>query len=93
MLSGRRGVRPEPEQGCGQHRAPNLQAAVSLSSSVFHHLEEVCNTQGWSLTIKPSGGGLYRRKKIMRHADMKTAMKCAHLRPGALIEEMGKCFG
>jgi integrase len=39
------------------------------------------------------GGDLYRLKEIMGHADMKTTMKYAHLRPDALIEEMEKCFG
>jgi integrase len=39
------------------------------------------------------GGDLYRLKEIMGHADMKTTMNYAHLRPDALIEEMEKCFG
>jgi site-specific recombinase XerD len=39
------------------------------------------------------GSDLYRLKEIMGHADMKTTMKYAHLRPDALIEEMEKCFG
>ena len=39
------------------------------------------------------GGDLYRLKEIMGHADMKTTLKYAHLRPEALMEEMEKCFG
>lgn len=39
------------------------------------------------------GGDLYRLKEIMGHADMKTTLRYARLRPDALVEEMEKCYG
>lgn len=36
---------------------------------------------------------LYRLKEIMGHADMKTTLVYAHLRPDALKHEMERCFG
>ena len=36
---------------------------------------------------------LYRLKEIMGHADMKTTLVYAHLRPEALKHEMERCFG
>jgi len=39
------------------------------------------------------GGDLYRLKEILGHADMKTTLRYAHLRPDALRQEMQKCFG
>lgn len=50
-----------------------------------------CLAQG--IDVSTRGGDLYRLKEIMGHADMKTTVKYAHLRPDALIEEMEKCFG
>lgn len=39
------------------------------------------------------GGDLYRLKEVLGHADVKTTLKYAHLRPDALRAEMEKHFG
>ncbi|MEO1571667.1 MAG: site-specific integrase [Bacteroidota bacterium] len=38
------------------------------------------------------GGDLYRLKEIMGHADLKTTMKYAHLRPESLVDEARRIF-
>lgn len=37
-------------------------------------------------------GDLYRLKEVMGHADLKTTMKYAHLRPESLIDEARRLF-
>lgn len=39
------------------------------------------------------GGDVYRLKEILGHADIKTTMVYAHLKPEALTKEMAKTFG
>ena len=39
------------------------------------------------------GGDLYRLKEVLGHADIKTTMKYAHLRPESLLEEAERLFG
>lgn len=39
------------------------------------------------------GGDLYRLKEVLGHADIKTTMKYAHLRPDSLLEEAERLFG
>lgn len=39
------------------------------------------------------GGDLYRLKEVLGHADIKTTMKYAHLRPETLLQEAERIFG
>ena len=80
------------EQLYGNYLSKRFREYRRLAGLPKHlHFHSLCHTFASWFVLR--GGDLYRLKEIMGHADMKTTLVYAHLRPDALRAEMEQCFG